>query len=160
MLLIAVRARSSPFAHLMLAGVGFEATGSKGCASDGAGTWPRANLPCPLLPTVRAFGSPALRHGLSMPPPCGLGGHTSLVCVEPTMPSADCCRSVSADRSPSGPLDLDNRPISQGKTRNVPRVDAGLIKPTSGNGGLHGHVPARPGLATPLLRFLCMAPHV
>jgi hypothetical protein len=46
------------------------------------------------------------------------------------MPSADFCRPISADRSALSPLSRDNRQISQGKTQNVPRIDAGFIKPT------------------------------
>ncbi len=51
------------------------------------------------------------------------------------------------------------RQISQGKTQNVPRVDAGFIKHAPReNGGLRGHVPARPERATPQIRFVYLAP--
>ena len=51
------------------------------------------------------------------------------------------------------------RQISQGKTQNVPRVDAGFIKHAPReNGGLRGHVPARPKRATPQIRFVYLAP--
>jgi hypothetical protein len=49
--------------------------------------------------------------------------------------------------------------ISQGKTQNVPRVDAGFIQHTPWeNAGLRGHVPARPGCTTPQIRFVYLAP--
>jgi hypothetical protein len=47
-----------------------------------------------------------------------------------TMPSADFCRAVREDYSPLSPAYWDNRPISQGKTQNVPRIGAGFIKHT------------------------------
>ena len=48
---------------------------------------------------------------------------------------------------------------SRGKTHNLPHVDAGFIKHTlMENGGLRGHVPARPGCTTPQIRFLYIAP--
>ena len=51
------------------------------------------------------------------------------------------------------------RQISQGKTQNVPRVDAGFIKHAPReNGGLRGYVPARPERATPQIRFVSLAP--
>src|SRR5688572_16895725 len=51
--------------------------------------------------------------------------------------------------------------ISQGKTPNVLRVDAGFITCTYlADGGLRGHVPTRPRCTTPPLRFLCVAPRV
>jgi hypothetical protein len=77
-----------------------------------------------------------------------------------------CPLLTSADRSaqiapPSVPFDLDTRQLSQGKTPRCPCVDAGCIKHTQGaDGGLHGHVPTRPGCTTPPIRFLCVAPHV
>jgi len=45
------------------------------------------------------------------------------------MPSADFCRPVRLDLSALSPL-RDSRQISQGKTQNVWRVDAGFIKHT------------------------------
>jgi len=39
-------------------------------------------------------------------------------------------------------------------------VNAGFIKHTQiTDGGLHGHVPTRPGCTTPQIRFLYVAPH-
>ena len=51
------------------------------------------------------------------------------------------------------------RQISRGKTRYLRCIDAGFTKciPTA-DGGLRGHVPARPGCITPHIRFLCIAP--
>ena len=46
-----------------------------------------------------------------------------------------------------------------GKTQNLVRVDAGFIKHTQiTDGGLYGHVPARPERTTPLIRFLFVVP--
>src|SRR5678815_1089710 len=84
--------------------------------------------------------------------------------LQPTMPSADFCLAVSADRSAlsqflSHARSQGTRQISQGKTQNVPRVDAEFIKHVPReNGGLRGHVPARPERATPQIRFVYLAP--
>jgi hypothetical protein len=84
--------------------------------------------------------------------------------LQPTMPSADFCLALSANCSAlSQFLSLarsqGTRQISQGKTQNVPRVDAEFIKHAPrDNGGLHGHVPARPERATPQIRFVYLAP--
>ena len=59
-----------------------------------------------------------------------MGCLTSLACVGPTIPSADFCWPLSANLSALSPFLLDNQQISQGKTQNVPRVDAGFIKCT------------------------------
>lgn len=49
--------------------------------------------------------------------------------------------------------------ISRGKTRNFRCAGAGLTKYTpTAEGGLRGHVPARPGCTTPRIRFLFVAP--
>ena len=59
------------------------------------------------------------------------------------------------------PVLSDNREISRGKTQNLPCVSAGFIKHTpTADGGLRGHVPARPGCTTPRIRFLFVAPHL
>ena len=51
------------------------------------------------------------------------------------------------------------RQISRGKTRYLPCIDAGFTKCTpTADGGLRGHVPARPGCITPHIRFLFIAP--
>ena len=51
------------------------------------------------------------------------------------------------------------RQISRGKTRYLPCIDAEFTKciPTA-DGGLRGHVPARPGCTTPHIRFLFIVP--
>ena len=53
----------------------------------------------------------------------------------------------------------NNRQISRGKTRYLPCIDAEFTKciPTA-EGGLRGHVPARPGCTTPQIRFLFIVP--
>ena len=82
----------------------------------------------------------------------------------PTMPSADFCLAVSANCSAlsqflSHARSQGTRQISQGKTQNVPRIDAEFIKHAPmENGGLRGHVPARPERATPQIRFVYLAP--
>ena len=52
------------------------------------------------------------------------------------------------------------RQISRGKTRYLHCIDAGFTKctPTTADGGLCGHVPARPGCITPHIRFLFIVP--
>jgi hypothetical protein len=55
---------------------------------------------------------------------------TSLACGGPTIPSADFYRSVRTDPSALSPAYWDGRQISQGKTQNVPCVDAGFMKHT------------------------------
>jgi hypothetical protein len=56
-------------------------------------------------------------------------------------------------------LSPDTLQISQGKTQNFPCVDARFIKPTPiAEGGLHCHVPARPGWTTPHIWFLFVVP--
>ena len=84
----------------------------------------------------------------------------------PTMPSADFCLAVSANCSAlsqflSHARSQGTRQISQGKTQNVPRVDAEFIKHAPRkDGGLRGHVPARPERATPQIRFVYLAPRI
>jgi hypothetical protein len=50
--------------------------------------------------------------------------------------------------------------ISRGKTRYLHRIDAGFTKctPTTADGGLRSHVPARPRYITPHIRFLFIVP--
>jgi len=51
------------------------------------------------------------------------------------------------------------RQISRGKTRYLHCIDAGFTKCTpTADGGLRGHVPARPGCITPHIRFLFIVP--
>ena len=85
----------------------------------------------------------------------------------PTMPFADFCRAVKT----SSPVlsrccfrNNDTWQISRGKTRILPRIDAGFTKCTlvgvathAVDRGLRGHVPARPECITPHIRFLFIA---
>ena len=51
--------------------------------------------------------------------------------------------------------------ISRGKTRYLHCIDAGFTKCAPfADGGLRGHVPARPGCITPHIRFLFIAPQL
>ena len=87
--------------------------------------------------------------------------------VAPTMPFADFCHAV---RTSSPALShyrfrgQDTWQISRGKTRILPRIDAGFTKCTlvgvatdAVDRGLRGHVPARPECITPHIRFLFIA---
>ena len=61
----------------------------------------------------------------------------------------------------SAPIFRSTGEISRGKTRNCHCVDAGFTKCTPlANGGLRGHVPARPRCTTPHIRFLFIAPQL
>jgi hypothetical protein len=73
------------------------------------------------------------------------------------MPSADFSPAVNVDPSTfsqfqSHATSQGTEEISRGKTQNLLRVNAGFIKhaPIT-DGGLHGHVPARPERTTPLI---------
>jgi len=77
-----------------------------------------------------------------------------------TIPSADFSHAVNVDPSTLSQFQSHATPqgtwkISRGKTQNLLRVNAGFIKhaPIT-DGGLRGHVPARPERTTPLIRFL------
>jgi hypothetical protein len=82
------------------------------------------------------------------------------------MPSAEFSHAVKADCSAlsqfrSHATSQGTWEISPGKTQNVSRVAAGFIKHTPlADGGLRGHVPARPGCTTPHIRFLLARPAV
>ena len=82
----------------------------------------------------------------------------------PNTPSADFCRSARlgsrlAQLAWVHSLAPTTRQISRGKTRYLPCIDAGFTKCTpTADGGLRGHVPARPGCITPHIRFLFIAP--
>src|SRR5919198_2945338 len=85
-----------------------------------------APLGAPFGPSARSrYGSAYLFPRLS-----AVGCLASLACGRPPMPSADVCRSVRTDPSALSPAYWDDRQISQGKTQNVPRIDAGFIKHT------------------------------
>lgn len=58
-------------------------------------------------------------------------------------------------------LSLNNGQASQGKTQNCRCVNARFIKYTPvADGGLRGHVPARPGCTTPHIGFLFVVPQL
>ena len=87
----------------------------------------------------------------------------------PTMPSADSCHTVKVDCSSFSHAISRKRlamavwQASRGKNRNFrfPINRDGFIKHTPiADGGLRGHVPTRPGCATPNIRFLFVAPHL
>jgi len=74
------------------------------------------------------------------------------------MPSADSSTVFSADHSTPSFDPLKHRRGLRGKTRYLLRIDAGFTKCTPvAEGGLRGHVPARPGCITPTIRFLFIA---
>jgi hypothetical protein len=80
------------------------------------------------------------------------------------MPSADFSHAVRLDRSTlsqfqSHATSQGTWEISRGKTQNLLRVNARFIKHAPiADGGLRGHVPARPERTTPLIWFLFVAP--
>jgi hypothetical protein len=93
----------------------------------------RHDTTTPVLSAPRGapFGPLARsRDGAAAPLPrlSALGGLTSLAGGAPTRPSADFCRSVRTEPSALSPAWGADRPISQGTTPNVPRLDAGCLK--------------------------------
>ena len=86
----------------------------------------------------------------------------------PTMPSADFCPALKTGSPVFSRCRFrfsDTWQISRGKTRILPRVDAGFTKCTlvgvatnAVDRGLRGHVPAGPECITPHIRFLFIAP--
>ena len=86
----------------------------------------------------------------------------------PTMPSADFCPAVKTSSPVFSRCRFrfnDTRQISRGKTRILPRIDAGFTKCTlvsvatnAVDRGLGGHVPAGPECITPHIRFLFIVP--
>ena len=88
--------------------------------------------------------------------------------VAPTMPSADFCPAVKTSSPVFSRCRFrfnDTRQISRGKTRILPRIDAGFTKCTLAgvatnavDRGLGGHVPAGPECITPHIRFLFIVP--
>ena len=113
----------------------------------------------PLSGYRSGLQSPALRLGLSVSPPFGLECLNSFACLLPTMPFADSSTVFSANCStPSFDLQSTGE-ASRGKTRYLRGIDAGFTKCTpTADGGLRGHVPARPRCITPTIRFLFIAP--
>ena len=84
------------------------------------------------------------------------GGATRLLCLLLTSPwySAPISQRPASNFRSTGE-------ISRGKTRHFHCASAGFTKyiPTA-DGGLRGHVPARPGCTTPHIRFLFIAPQL
>ena len=86
----------------------------------------------------------------------------------PLLPFADFCHAVKAGFPSFSRCRFrvgDTGQISRGKTRILPRIDAGFTKcipaggcPVCADGGLRGHVPAGPRCITPHIRFLFVAP--
>ncbi len=114
----------------------------------------------PSRGTVRAFIPRRCGSAYPLPRLSALGCLTSLACLGPTMPSADFSRPVSVG-CPTPSPSADDREISQGKTqlRSARRRRIYKAHPVA-DGGLRGHVPARPGCTTPHIRFLFVAPRV
>ena len=110
------------------------------------------SLSIPSRGTVRAFGKPFVAQRLGFP----------------TTPSADFCPAVKAGFPSFSRCRFrvdDTWQISRGKTRIIPRVDAGFTTCTLAgvatgavDEGLRGHVPARPERATPQIRFVYLVP--
>ncbi len=104
------------------------------------------SLSIPSRGTVRAFGKPLVAQRLGFP----------------TTPSADFCPAVKAGLPAFSRCRFrvnDTWQISRGKTRILPRIDAGFTKCSPfADGGLGGHVPTGPGCITPPIRFLFIAP--
>ena len=80
----------------------------------------------------------------------------------PTMPSADFCQAVKTSSPVFSRYRFrfnDTWQISRGKTRILPRIDAGFTtRIPFADGGLGGHVPTGPECATPHIRFLFIVP--
>jgi hypothetical protein len=124
-------------------------------------------LPVLRLPHTR-FTHPLIyslnsgyRSGLQY---CESSLYSGLVSL-PNTPSADFSIAVRIDcsilsqNSVARDFSKGTMETSQGKTQNFPRVNAGFIKHTPfADGGLHGHVPIRPGCTTPQIRFLYVVP--
>ena len=113
----------------------------------------------PSRATVRAFdpsvAAPPIRYpafrrrGASIASPA-----TGLLCPLLTSPG----RSEPVTRLP---VLTDNRETSRGTAQSCHRVDARCIKHTPhADGGLRGHVPARPRCTTPHIWFLFVAPRL
>ncbi len=104
------------------------------------------SLSIPSRGTVRAFGKPFVAQRLGFP----------------TTPSADFCHAVKAGFPSFSRCRFrvnDTWQISRGKTRILPRIDAGFTKCSPfADGGLGGHVPTGPECTTPHLRFLFIVP--
>ena len=97
-------------------------------------------------------------HRVSPPRSC-VARFLRLICPLLTSPMrstpiARCSANFSRTRDPKA-----HRRSPRVRPRSLSRVNAGFIKHTPiVDGGLHGHVPARPGCTTPHIRFLFVAP--
>jgi len=111
-----------------------------------------------LLSSVPAFGG-----GFTARPICfcafrHCSASLALSDCPPTLPSADSCVALGSDLSSLSPYGQPYRPPGV-RLDDLLRVDAGFIKHApAGDGGLRGHVPARPERTTPRIRFLYLAP--
>ena len=95
-------------------------------------------------------------RGLRLPSFGPSAGPPGLLCRLLTSPR----RSAPIAQRPASIL-RSTAEISRGKTRHCRCIDAGFTKciPTA-DGGLRGHVPARPECTTPHIRFLFIAPQL
>lgn len=116
----------------------------------------------PRQPHARSGTLPCQRVVLSLDDRAGLRPAAGA----PTLPSADSSPAISTDDSALRPLpwhatSLSTAEASRGTLSYRRGRDAGLIKHSPMvDGGLHGRVPARPGCATPRIRFVSLAPPV
>jgi len=130
----------------------------------------------PVLPTGATVVAPQrwprcacqMRSHLSSRPTPHRSRFRPSVRAAPTMPSADFCPALKTSYPVLSRCRFrshDTGQISRGKTRILPRIDAGFTKCTlvgvatdAVNGGLDGHVPAGPECITPHIRFLFIVP--
>ncbi len=121
-----------------------------------------------------AFCSGAMAHARSCLCACQMQSHYSSrpaphrsrfrpsVRAAPTTPSADFCQAVKTSSPVFSRYRFrfnDTWQISRGKTRVLPRIDAGFTtRIPFADGGLGGHVPTGPECATPHIRFLFIVP--
>src|SRR5690606_718752 len=113
---------------------------SRGGAAASRGWWSDA-LPSLFKAIPLSFIVPAF------------SGATHLLCLLLTSPrySAPIARRPASERSTGE--------TSRGKTRHCHCADAEFTKCTpAADGGLRGHLPARPGCTTPHIRFLFIVP--
>ena len=115
----------------------------------------------PLLHLTRSKARQMQSHLSSRPAPHRSRFRPS-VRAAPTMPFADFCHAVKAGFPSFSRCRFrvnDTWQISRGKTRILPRIDAGFTKCSPfADGGLGGHVPTGPGCITPHIRFLFIVP--
>ena len=84
---------------------------------------------------------------------------TSVACLHLLCPLQTPPRSSAPIARRPASVARSTEEASRGKTRYLPCIDAGFTKCTPrADGGLRGHVPARPECITPHIRFLFIAP--